>query len=313
MNELKILVNDTLKGNKRSLSRLISIIEDDYNKAIEISTLLPLERRKVFKIGVTGSPGTGKSTIISKLITFYREKNLKVGVVAVDPTSPITGGAILGDRIRMQEHYSDEDVFIRSLASRGYMEGTTRGCSVVLDLLSAAKFDVIFVETVGVGQIGFSILDVVDILVLVIMPESGDFIQTMKAGILEIADIIALNKAEKQGAEYMKRMLESSFESSQIPKKVPIIFTSEILNNGYEELYAELEKIHFESGNDIESKAKNVRLNKFIKNLQLMFLENLPNILNRGELKEIQDKVEFGEISPSVAANIAYKKIVNYC
>jgi LAO/AO transport system kinase len=167
---------------------------------------------KAYKIGVTGPPGAGKSTLTDKLIAHLRKQGKTVGVVAIDPSSPFSGGAVLGDRIRMQDHAGDDGVFIRSLGSRGSLGGISRATREVVKLFDAFGMDYVLVETVGVGQTELDIMEIVDTTVVILTPESGDAIQTMKAGILEIADVFVVNKADRDGAPMMQAELKAMLE-----------------------------------------------------------------------------------------------------
>lgn len=207
------LLDAAVRGDRKSLARAISAIENRAPGSLEaVARLRP--RRALGPglpqvIGITGPPGAGKSTLTNALITQARARGARVGVLAVDPSSPFSGGAILGDRVRMEAHALDPSVFIRSLASRGHLGGLSRAAGQVVDLYDAAGFDRVLVETVGVGQSELSIMEVADTVIVVLTPESGDVVQTMKAGLLEIGDLFVVNKADRPGAERMQRDLEA--------------------------------------------------------------------------------------------------------
>ena len=206
------LAKRILEGDVRAASRLMRDIDDAFPSATdELRALFPKTGRARL-IGITGSPGAGKSTLTDRLITEYRAKKLTVGVVCVDPTSPFSGGAILGDRIRMQQHAVDPGVFIRSLATRGNLGGLSRATSDVIRVLDAMGKDVILVETVGVGQDEIDIARLAHTTVVVVVPGMGDDIQAIKAGILEIADVFAVNKADREGSDRTVRELRSMLE-----------------------------------------------------------------------------------------------------
>jgi len=220
------LVNQMLAGDRLALSRLISKVENRSSDLVPIMAKVQEHCGHAICLGVTGPPGAGKSTLVDKLISHYRTKSRKVGVVAIDPSSPFSGGAVLGDRIRMQDHAGDDGVFIRSLGSRGSHGGLSRATREVVKLYDAFGMNDVIVETVGVGQTELDIMEIADTTIVVLTPESGDAIQTMKAGILEIADIFVVNKADRDGAHLMqmelKTMLEiggkkSSLDSWEIP------------------------------------------------------------------------------------------------
>ncbi|MBI2091505.1 MAG: methylmalonyl Co-A mutase-associated GTPase MeaB [Deltaproteobacteria bacterium] len=211
-----MVVKTNFKMDIRKLAKLISGIESREKSALqELSDLvndMGPSGGNVRVIGITGPPGAGKSTIVDGMIKILRQNGAKVGVVAIDPSSPFSGGAILGDRIRMQEHASDKGVFIRSVGSRGSHGGLSRATRDIVRAISAFRFDYVIVETVGVGQTELDIMEIADATIVVLVPESGDMIQTMKAGLLEIADIFVVNKADRAGAEQMQSFLKGMFD-----------------------------------------------------------------------------------------------------
>jgi LAO/AO transport system kinase len=206
--DLDLLIAELVAGKTAALARAISVVENarpGFERLLgEVHRSLGRARR----IGITGPPGAGKSTLVERLVTHYRAAGLKVGVVAVDPTSPFTGGALLGDRIRMESVALDQGVYIRSMASRGSLGGLATTTREVCDLLDAAGFDRILVETVGVGQSELDVARMADSTVLVLVPESGDGIQTLKSGVMEIADVFVVNKADRSGADKLRQEIE---------------------------------------------------------------------------------------------------------
>ncbi len=190
-----------LAGDRLSIARAISIVENEDSGARGILRSIFPHTGRAYRVGITGPPGAGKSTIANKLARFYRNENRRVGIIAVDPTSPFTGGALLGDRIRMTDVELDAGVFVRSMASRGSLGGLSKKASEAADILDAAGNDIVILETVGVGQSELDIAGAADTTVVVLVPESGDSIQAMKAGLMEIADFIVLNKSDRPGAD----------------------------------------------------------------------------------------------------------------
>lgn len=206
--DLDELARQVRSGNPRALARAVRFVDDQADGFVDILKALYAHSHCAQVVGVTGTPGAGKSTLVDQLVRQYREGGRRVGVVAVDPTSPYTGGAILGDRIRMQRHFLDEGVFIRSLATRGHLGGVSRSAADVMRVIAAAGFDIVIVETVGVGQDELEVAGLADTTVVVVPPGLGDDIQAIKAGILEVADVFVVNKADRDGADTAVRDLE---------------------------------------------------------------------------------------------------------
>ncbi len=203
------LVDRLASGDVRALARAISLVEDDADEAVAVLRDAFPRTGRATVLGVTGSPGAGKSSLVDRLVAAYRSAGRRVGVVAVDPSSAYSGGAILGDRVRMQGHALDPGVFIRSMASRGWLGGLSRAANDAVDLLDAAGYDPILVETVGVGQDEIEVARAADVVAVVLVPGMGDDIQAIKAGILEIADLFVVNKADRPGAERVVADLEA--------------------------------------------------------------------------------------------------------
>ena len=194
-------IEHLLRGDRKTVARAISSIENGDGSADDILSSIYRHTGKAYRVGITGPPGAGKSTLTNKLAQWYRKQNVRVGILAVDPTSPFTGGALLGDRIRMTDVELDDGVFIRSMASRGSLGGLSKKTREAADVLDASGVEIILLETVGVGQSELDIAGAADTTVVVLVPESGDGIQAMKAGLMEIADFFVLNKADRPGAE----------------------------------------------------------------------------------------------------------------
>jgi LAO/AO transport system kinase len=237
------LVTAAGHGDPRALARLISLVENGSPQLREVMRLIAPQAGRARVIGLTGAPGVGKSTITGALVRSYRCEGLRVGVLAVDPTSPFTGGALLGDRVRMQEHATDGGVFIRSMASRGHLGGLSWAVPQALRILDAAGFDVVLVETVGVGQAEVAIASLADSTLVIVAPGMGDSVQAAKAGILEIADIFVVNKSDRPGAQEAIRDLRTMLAMARYDEgawKPPIISASAMSGEGIDDLVARL-------------------------------------------------------------------------
>ena len=230
-------------GDKRSIARLLSVVENDAPGAAEAMRALYPQTGHAQIVGMTGPPGGGKSTLVNRLAGMYRERAPRVAIVAVDPSSPFTGGAILGDRIRMRERFLDDGVFIRSMASRGHAGGLARATARVVNVLDALGTDVVLVETVGVGQEEVDVIRVVDTVCLVTVPGLGDDIQAIKAGVLEIADVLVVNKADRPGADEAARDLAQMLSlAKDRPWKTPILRTSAQSGDGVPQLVEAIDR-----------------------------------------------------------------------
>ncbi len=296
-----------LSGSIRSLSRLISMAEREDPEFVEVVKEISPMLGKSYVVGLTGPPGGGKSTLVDKLTAIARKKGLSVGIIAVDPTSPFTGGALLGDRIRMQQHYLDEGVFIRSMATRGSKGGLPRTTKRVIKLLDAFGKDLILVETVGTGQTEIDIIEAVDTILLVLVPEAGDAIQIMKAGLMEIADIFVINKADREGAdriilEIENMLILSPRSDGWVP---PVVPTQAIKEIGVDRLYEEIEKHKnfLISTGKLDEKRRKQRREEFFQIIEASLKERLVKIeTETPELSTILKDVEEGKIDPYTAA-----------
>jgi LAO/AO transport system kinase len=268
----RIVDNDQL-----IVSRVISSIENDTEINPELFKEIHPYTTKALRIGITGPPGAGKSTLIDGLIQNYLEDEKSVGVVAVDPTSPFTGGALLGDRVRMNQFSQNDNVFIRSMGSRGDLGGLAKKAEDVGDILAASGKDIIIFETVGVGQGENDIIRAVDVTVVVLVPESGDEVQLMKAGLIEIADIFVINKSDRQGADQLKQLLESVLRYKPDPDNSAAIIVSTIATRGegVKELYDQLSSLI--SNLEVSGLLREKKMQRFKKRVLFIIQDRLLN------------------------------------
>jgi LAO/AO transport system kinase len=302
------LIDKMLAGDALSLARLISLVEKDDSEVPAIMKLVYPHLGKAYCVGITGPAGAGKSTIVDKLTAIIRKQGLTVGIVCADPSSPFSGGAVLGDRIRMQQHYLDEGVFIRSMATRGKLGGLPQTIGNVVKLLSASGKDYILVETVGVGQTELDIMRNVDTTVVILTPEGGDAIQTMKAGLLEIADFFVVNKADRPGVDNMVAALSSTIElrPEAASWNMPVIAAEAINDRGmgllYEQIISHRQWLE-ETGLLIERR-KEQRRNEFIEAVTDRLRKELHKIIKEDKtLKRYVRQVEQAKIAPILAAD----------
>ncbi|MEA2477814.1 MAG: GTPase [Actinomycetota bacterium] len=236
------LVRRTIAGERLGIARLISLVEDGGDELADVMREIYPHTGNAYSIGITGAPGAGKSTLTERLIARARADGHKVGVLAIDPSSPFSGGALLGDRVRMQSHATDADVFIRSMATRGHLGGLALASPEAVRVLDAAGKDIVIIETVGVGQAEVEITDACDTTLVVLNPGWGDAVQTAKAGLMEIADVFVVNKSDRPGARDTMRELRQMLELSDADWKPPIVQTIATKNEGIDELWAAIEK-----------------------------------------------------------------------
>jgi len=266
-------------GEVRAISRAITAIENHLPEAEALLRELFPHTGQAYLTGVTGAPGTGKSTLVDRLAAHHRKRQERVGVIAVDPTSPYSGGAILGDRIRMQGHAGDAGIFIRSMATRGFLGGLARSTAEVALLLDAAGKRQLLIETVGVGQDEIDIVRLADCVLVVLVPGLGDDIQNMKAGLMEIGDVFVLNKADREGADRLEEQLHAML-SLVMPRDgwhPPVIRTVATENRGIEQLAETVEKFrkHFEASGEREKKHVEHWQNRLIEMLESRLLERV--------------------------------------
>jgi LAO/AO transport system kinase len=306
------LIESAIAGDVRALGKALSVIEDETAEVAQLLAGLP-DAGNAQIIGITGPPGVGKSTTTGALISEYRKQNLRVAVLAVDPSSPVTGGALLGDRIRMQEHALDEGVFIRSMSSRGQLGGLSSATQAASRILDAVGFDVVIVETVGVGQSEVDVVNAVDTVILVLAPGAGDGVQAARAGILEIADIYVVNKADRDGAEGVVRELRSmiGLGTSSVSSWTPTIMTTTATTGqGLPELVTAItahQKWATESGDRVARAVTRANLN-----LRRAVLTSVSESLdlNQQRLEQLSIQVAQGSITTAAAVTFLLQEIV---
>jgi len=266
-------IEDLLAGSKIALARIISVVENDPTMMAKFLPKIQSELGRAHCIGITGPPGAGKSSLVNQLIKILRARDLTVGVIAVDPSSPFTGGAFLGDRVRMQDHYVDSGVFIRSMSTRGEFGGLSRATKDVVKLMDAFGMDYILVETVGVGQTEVNIIESTDTVIVELVPEGGDSIQAMKAGLMEIADIFVINKSDRPGAGELAAQIEITLQMNyKEDKKIPPVLLTQCIDGlGIDELVEQIIK-HKNSSH------KNVQENRLKERRQKEFDEIFADI-----------------------------------
>jgi LAO/AO transport system kinase len=308
------LADKVLNGDIAAAARLISLIEDGAAEAFtELEKLYPRTGR-AHVVGVTGAPGVGKSTLVDCLIGHFRGQDRKIGVIAIDPTSAVTGGALLGDRVRMQRHSADPAVFIRSLATRGWEGGLARAAIGALHILDALGSDIVMVETVGSGQAETDIARAADTTLLVMAPGAGDEIQAMKAGILEAADIIVVNKADKEGADRLKADLEFTLDVACRTRpdwRPPVVLAEAINDKGTDEL-AVLVLRHrdflADSGGLARRRRQRARL-ELLGEVEGSVRESLRRLEKDGHLDILLDDIQRGSKSPRAAAQEIFDRL----
>jgi len=301
------LIDKMLGGDNLSLGRLINMVEGSGDDVPKIMKQVHPHTGKAYRVGITGPPGIGKSTLVDKLTEAFRSKDLKVGVIAVDPTSPFSGGAILGDRVRMQQHYLDKGVFIRSMATRGNLGGLPKTVGEVSNVIDASGKDIILIETVGVGQTELDIIKNVDTVVVVLAPGYGDTIQTMKAGLLEIADVFVINKTDQTGADDLIREIMSMLllREEKIKWEIPVVGTQAVNNVGIKELHQQIQAHHktLDDTGMFNQRRKEQRWEQFVQIIEQKLSAELYSIIEKdGELTRHISEVQEGILDPYSAA-----------
>ena len=296
-----------LAGEQRALSRLFTLLERGDPEAAEAMKAVDGHTGRAYTVGITVPPGSGKSTIVDQLTQLVRETGSSVGIIAVDPTSPFSGGALLGDRIRMQRHYLDSGVFIRSVATRGQTGGLPRIVKSMVRALDAAGTDLILVETVGVGQTELGIISVADTVVVALNPESGDAIQTLKAGVMEIADVYVVNKADRDGADQMAMAITGMLHLSAVSPEwsPPVLLTAALTGQGIQDLWLKIQdhREFLTTSGGLEDRRGKHRKREFLETVEEVLAQRLRNkVANDPDLNATLEKVAAKETDPYSAA-----------
>jgi LAO/AO transport system kinase len=300
------LAERLLEGDKRALARAISLVENDDPEGWALVREVYPHTGKAAVIGFTGPPGAGKSTLLGALTKLQRAREKTVAVLSIDPSSPFTQGALLGDRIRMSEHFLDPGVFIRSMASRGALGGLSEGALQAALLMDASGRDVILLETVGVGQAEVDIIDHADTVVLVLMPGSGDSIQALKAGVMEIPDVIVVNKADHPLTDTMVREIKGVLAlGPREPWEVPIVRTEAVRGEGVQELAARLDehRAHIEEQGTLSERRRRNLMNEVLAIATFRMRRELEaSVSEDREVQELLNRVASRELDPASAA-----------
>ena len=309
MSEALKLVSDARSGDRRALARLITALEGGGPDALALLEALHPHTGGGYVIGVTGPPGSGKSTLVGRLTALYRAQGREVGVLAVDPTSPYTGGAVLGDRVRMQAHSLDRGVFLRSLATRGASGGLPRVIGGAARALDAAGLSPVIIETAGVGQTELAVMDAADTVVVVLVPESGDAVQMLKAGLLETADVFVVNKADREGAEALAADLEAvlGLVETDSDRRPPVLLAEALHDRGVDAVQRAVEEHRAaqERFSRLAARRRERRRREFQDAVRDGLLAMLESQGERGDaLAEALGRVERGESDPVVAASV---------
>jgi LAO/AO transport system kinase len=290
-----------MHGDARAIARAISLIEDEAPAGVDLIGKIFPKTGRAYLVGITGPPGAGKSTLVDRLTTEIRRAGLTVGIIAVDPTSPFTGGAVLGDRVRMSAHFNDPGVFIRSMATRGHLGGLARATSDVTLVLDAAGKDVVIIETVGVGQDEVDVVRTADISVVVLVPGTGDEVQALKAGIMEIADIFVVNKADREGADRLVQSIAANLSLQTFGPgewRPPILKTEATASTGIAELWSAVGAFREHGRTERHARQRARHEYRLRELLSHQFLRRVDEALPAGEFARIVGRIASRDIDP---------------
>jgi LAO/AO transport system kinase len=301
------IVRGVLEGDRRATARAISMVEDGAEDLPALIHGLFSETGNAYSVGLTGSPGVGKSSLAAELVKSARSRDRSVAVLAIDPTSPFTGGALLGDRLRMQTHATDPQVFIRSMATRGHLGGLALAAPEAVRVLDASGAEIILIETVGVGQAEVEVATAADTSLVVVAPGWGDAVQASKAGILEIADVFVVNKADRDGAAETARDLETMLRmGAELEWVPPVLRTSTVNGEGIDEVWEAIEshRKHLEAGGELERKRRARLLREVEEMVSVRLKDRAASMLEQGAMEDLADDLVARRVDPYRAADI---------
>jgi LAO/AO transport system kinase len=310
--DVAAVVDGVLRRERRAVARAISMVEDGADGLPELIAGLYPKRGDAYTVGLTGSPGVGKSSLAAELVGAARERDLSVAVLAIDPTSPFTGGALLGDRLRMQSHATDPNVFIRSMATRGHLGGLALAAPEAVRVLDAAGANLVMVETVGVGQAEVEVATAADTTAVVVAPGWGDAIQASKAGILEIADVFVVNKSDREDAGEAVRDLEVMLKlGPELEWTPPVVKTSTQTHEGIDELWEAMEghRKHLESTGELDRRRRRRILREVEDMVSVRLRQRVADLLERGALEDVADDLVARRIDPYGATAMLIERV----